>query len=140
MSIASHIANITLERIKIVRMVLNFKITKDDKIIFLWCSSLRIDNSLDKKKDVVESYKEPDINKIKLYVPDNINMFKYSNSNKPIKPLKDSQCLNCEFKVESYKLYEVSFKTLIESHENRKRDKNYFKIFENINMSKYIYY
>lgn len=138
MNIASHIANITLERIKIVRMVLNFKVTNDDKIVFLWCSSLRIDNSLDKKKDIVESYKEPDINKIKLYVPDNINLFKFSNKNKPILPLKDSSCLNCEFKVESYKLYEMSFKTLIESHENRKRDKNYFKLFENVNMSKWL--
>jgi hypothetical protein len=138
-NIASHIANITLERIKIVRMVLNFKITKDDKIIFLWCSSLRIDNSLDKKREQTEIHKEPDLNKIKIMVPDNINMFKYSYSSKPIQPLKDSNCLNCEFIIESYKLYEISFKTLIESHDNRKRDKSYFKMFENINMSNQIF-
>ena len=34
-SIASHISNVTLERIKIARMVLNFKITDNDTIILL---------------------------------------------------------------------------------------------------------
>ena len=38
-------------------------------------------------------------------------------------------------KVESYRLYEISFKTLIESHENRKRDKEYFPIYNKINMT-----
>jgi hypothetical protein len=136
MNIASHISNITLERIKIVRMVLNFKISKDDKILFLWCSSLRVDNSGEKVKENIETYKEPDVNKIKIHVPETINLFKFSNTNKPIVPYKDSVCLNCDFKVESYKLYEISFKTLIESHENRKKDKNFSKAFENVPMSK----
>jgi len=42
-SIASHVSNVTLERIKVVRMVLNFKISSNDQVIFLWCSALRID-------------------------------------------------------------------------------------------------
>ncbi len=141
MNIASHIANITLERIKIVRMVLNFKISKEDKILFLWCSSLRIDNTIDKKKENTESrHKEHDVDKIRLHVPDTINLFKFSNTNKPIIPQKDSVCLNCDFKVESYKLYEISFRTLIESHENRKKDKIFSKAFESIPMSKLLRY
>ena len=124
MSIASHISNITLEKIKIVRMILNFKITKSDKIIFLWCSSLRIENGLDKKRiDSNVKIKECDMTKIAIRTPDNINIFKYNISGKPIKPHKDAICLNCDQNVESYRLYEISFKTLIESHENRKRDK-----------------
>ena len=50
MSIANHVSNITLEKIKIVRMILNFKIDKNDRILFLWCSSLRIENRLDKRR------------------------------------------------------------------------------------------
>jgi hypothetical protein len=138
MSIASHISNITLERIKIVRMILNFKITKNDQIMFLWCSSLRIENNLDKKQqnnNNLDQYKECDINKIKMTVPDTINIFKFSTKNKPIKPLKDSNCLNCDRNLESYRLYEISFKALIESHENRKRDKSFFMLFNNFNMT-----
>ena len=135
MSIASHISNITLEKIKIVRMILNFKITKNDKILFLWCSSLRIENGLDKKRSENYKIKECDINKIMVRTPDDINIFKYNISGKPIKPHKDAMCLNCDQKVESYRLYEISFKTLIESHENRKRDKQLFSIYDKINMT-----
>lgn len=135
MSIASHISNITLEKIKIVRMILNFKITKNDKIIFLWCSSLRIENSLDKKRSENSKIKQCDIKKIAVRSPDDINIFKYNISGKPIRPHKDAICLNCDMKVESYRLYEISFKTLIESHENRKRDKEYFPIYNKINMT-----
>jgi hypothetical protein len=42
-SIAGHVSNVTLERIKVARMVLNLKITKSDTIVLLWCSSLRLD-------------------------------------------------------------------------------------------------
>ena len=42
-SVAGHVSNVTLERIKVARMMLNLKITKNDTIIFLWCSSLRLD-------------------------------------------------------------------------------------------------
>lgn len=136
MSIASHISNITLEKIKIVRMILNFKITKSDKIIFLWCSSLRIENGLDKKRiDSNVKIKECDMTKIAIRTPDNINIFKYNISGKPIKPHKDAICLNCDQNVESYRLYEISFKTLIESHENRKRDKQFYPIYDKINMT-----
>ena len=42
-SIAAHVSNVTLERIKVARMILNLKIAKNDMIILLWCSSLRLD-------------------------------------------------------------------------------------------------
>lgn len=42
-SIASHVSNVTLERIRVARMVLNLKITANDTITLLWCSSLRLD-------------------------------------------------------------------------------------------------
>lgn len=116
-------------------MLLNFKISKDDQIIFLWCSSLRIENGIDKKHYENEKIKELDVGKINVRTPEDINLFKYSISGKPIKPHKDATCLNCDLKVESYKLYEISFKSLIESHENRKRDKSLFEIFNKINMT-----
>lgn len=135
MSIASHISNITLERIKVIRMILNFKITKDDKIVFLWCSSLRIDNSLEKRKGTEGKLNELDPQKIKLQAPEHINLFKYSIYGKPLKPLKDAFCLNCDSKIESYRLYEITFKTLIEAHENRKRDKAFFQNLGNLKTS-----
>jgi hypothetical protein len=135
-SIANHVSNITLEKIKIVRMILNFKIDKKDRVLFLWCSSLRIDNKLDKRiNNDNKRVKEVDINKINIRSPENINLFKYSINGKPIKPHKDAICINCGQKIESYRLYEISFKNLIESHENRKRDENLFEIYDKINMT-----
>ena len=40
-----------------------------------------------------------------------------------------------QFVYESYRLYEISFKNLIESHENRKRNKELFNIYDKINMT-----
>ena len=37
--------------------------------------------------------------------------------------------------MENYRLYEISFKTIIEGHDNRKRDKQYYSIFNKINMT-----
>ena len=140
-------------------MILNFKIDKKDRIIFLWCSTLRIekgmtnsvpqrlnigmksgegqdDNSwINRKKYTEPRIKEIDNEKIKLRPPDSINIFKYSISGKPIQPKKESICLNCGQKVENYRLYEINFKTIIEGHENRKRDKQYYNIFDKINMT-----
>ncbi len=139
MSIANHVSNITLEKIKIVRMILNFKIDKKDRVLFLWCSSLRIENGLEKKNfnslNHNNQIKAVDIGKISLRTPENINIFKYSINGKPIKPHKDAVCLNCGQKVESYRLYEISFGTIIESHDNRKRDRDLYEIYNKINMT-----
>lgn len=135
-SIVSHVSNITLERIKIIRMILNFKITKNDNILLMWCSSLRVENICEKKKDLLESVKEYDVNKIKINAPESVNLFKFSSTGKPIKPFKDSICLNCDLQVESYRLYEISYALMIESHDNRKRDGKFFKNFEKFHMSK----
>ena len=152
--IAEHVSNITLEKIKIIRMILNFKVDKRDRIVFLWCSSLRIDNGQRKKfinnrqsksfldkvnsikiKNEETRIKSVDESKIKLNPPDNINIFKYSILGKPIQPHKESYCLNCGLSVESYKLYEITYKNLIEGHENLKRDKQFFPLYNNINMT-----
>ena len=134
-SIASHISNVSLERIKIVRMILNFKVTEDDRISLLWCSSLRLENTLDKKNNLELQIPECNVNKISVKPPENVNLFKFSTKGKPIKPLKNTTCLNCDVKIEANRLYNINFKTLIESHENRKRDKDFFKKFENVNMT-----
>ena len=139
MSIANHVSNITLEKIKIVRMILNFKIDKKDRVLFLWCSSLRIENGLEKKNyntfNNNNQIKAVDMGKISLRTPENINIFKYSINGKPIRPHKDAVCLNCGQKVESYRLYEISFGTIIESHDNRKRDRDLYEIYNKINMT-----
>ena len=149
LNIVNHVSNITLEKIKIVRLILNFKIDRKDRIIFLWCSSLRILNTSNiinpsrlinikdhsKNVQIKQNIKEIDNNKIKLRPPDYVNLFKYSVSGKPILPQKESFCLNCGQKVENYRLYEISFKTIIEGHDNRKRDKQYYNIFDKINMT-----
>jgi len=44
-SIAYHIQNITFELKVIDRMVLNFKVDKQGRMWFLWCSSLRVKGS-----------------------------------------------------------------------------------------------
>ena len=140
-------------------MILNFKIDKKDRIIFLWCSALRIEKGtttvvpprlnignkngivsdenqwLNRRKNSQQRIKEIDNEKIKLRPPDSVNIFKYSISGKPIQPKKESTCLNCGQRVENYRLYEISFKTIIEGHDNRKRDKQFYNIFNKINMT-----
>ena len=154
LKIANHVGNITLEKIKIVRMILNFKVDKKDRIIFLWCSSLRIDPGLNKKnllskrnnsfsgtnsnsninkKYLIETrIKSDDDSKIKFFHPDNINIFKYSVLGKPINPYKEGYCPSCWLNVENYKLYEISFKSLIQSNENLKRDTQYFPLYDKL--------
>jgi hypothetical protein len=39
--ISEHIGNVSSQRIKVIRMVNTFKIGHDDKLWFLWCSSMR---------------------------------------------------------------------------------------------------
>lgn len=157
-NIASHISNITLERIKIVRMILNFKIGKNDKIYFLWCSSLRIENFLDKKFSSIKKTNELnsagnklrkkgeaksdvafisscDTEKIQVTYPNSVNLFQYSNQGKPIKVYKSNLCKNCDNKVEQHKICDITFRTLVEAHDSRKRDKEYNKFFEQINMT-----
>ena len=150
--ISNHVSNITLEKIKIVRMILNFKVDKKDRIIFLWCSSLRIDPGINKKnllnkrnksfsggnsnRNIPETrIKSVDDSKLKFFHPDNINIFKYSILGRPIEPHKEGYCPNCGLNVENYKLYEINFKNLIESNENLKRDNQYFQLYDNINMT-----
>ena len=144
LSIVNHVSNITLEKIKIVRMILNFKLDPKDRMIFLWCSSLRIKSSntyIQKNEDYYQKnfsekkIKEADSEKIKIRPPENINIFKYNISGKSICPHQECTCLNCGQKVEYYRLYEITFRTLIEGHDNRKRDTKYFPIFEKINMT-----
>ena len=154
LQIVSHIGNITFEKIRIIRMVLNFKVDKKDRILFLWCSSLRLDPgnirktlykkrnkslsgiNLLKKDNIIETrIKSVDDSKLKFIHPDNINIFKYSVFGKPIQPNKEAYCINCGQQVESYKLFEISFKNLIESQENLKRDKQFFPVYDNVNMT-----
>ena len=42
-SISQHISNVTFEKVKPNRMILNLKIDSKDRIWLLWCSSLRIE-------------------------------------------------------------------------------------------------
>ena len=139
--IVNHIKNITLEKINIIRMILNFKIDKKDRIIFLWCSSLRLEPERSKKKLLTKMHKSfSDINivddsKINFNHPDNINIFKYSVLGKPINPHKEGHCPNCGLNVENYKLYEISFKNIIESNDNLKRDNQYYFLYDKINMT-----
>lgn len=42
--IAKHISNVTFEKCRVSRLILHFKIDQKDNVIFLWCSSLRIEN------------------------------------------------------------------------------------------------
>ena len=156
LNIVNHVSNITLEKIKIIRLILNFKIDRKDRIIFLWCSSLRIQNNSNiihprlninmsdkgrmkhnyfRKQNMKQNVKEIDNEIIKLRPPDYVNLFKYSVSGKPILPQKESFCLNCGQKIENYRLYEISFKNIIEGHDNRKRDKQYYDIYNKINMT-----
>ena len=128
-------------------MILNFKIGKNDQFYLLWCSSLRIENLLDKKfisskneknknkLNDIKQFNQTETDKIRVTYPNTVNLFQYSNQGKPIKVYKNTLCKNCDIKIEKHKMCDISFRTLVEAHDSRKRDKNYNKLFENINMT-----
>ncbi len=90
------------------------------------------------EKANIEHFKQYDHKKMSLNVPDLINLKKFSVTGKPIKPVKDAKCLNCEKFCESFILHDISFKSIIESHDNRKRDKNFFSKYDNAYKSNYM--
>lgn len=83
-----------------------------------------------------DTFKKYNHKKMALTVPELINLKKFSVTGKPIKPVKDARCLNCEKFCESFILHEINFKSIIESHDNRKRDKNFFLAYDNASKSK----
>ena len=87
------------------------------------------------RKTSDEHFRIYDHKKMSLNVPELINLKKFSITGKPIKPVKDAKCLNCEKHCESFILHEISFKNIIESHCNRKRVKNFFLAFDNSHKS-----
>ncbi|CDW88079.1 UNKNOWN [Stylonychia lemnae] len=127
--ISQHISNVTFEKIRPNRMVLNFKIDKNDKIWLLWCSSLRIEG---------KTYKSEDIKMVEFSVPKNqtLNALPLRIEHKPSLPItirhgqthsskaptnlhRESKCLSCNFLMEPDRMYEITMKMVIQDHDLR---------------------
>jgi hypothetical protein len=55
----NHISNVSFERIKPNRMVNNYKVDKDGKVWFLWCSSMRLESNKPKRSQGKAMNAEP---------------------------------------------------------------------------------
>lgn len=132
-SIVNHISSVSMEMIKISRMILNFKINKYDNILLLWCSSLRLEKNSNYHGGKSISQKPFDVEQMKISVPDHINMFQYSFKGKALDIHKNFMCPNCDKYYEEKRMCKILFKNLIEAHANRKRDKIFFNDLRNSN-------
>ena len=160
-SIAQHVANVSYDKIRVSRMVLNLKIDKYDRIWFCWCSSIwvsgdrkNISNDPNMKmkplslNDNMVLPKEA-VNSKVVANPQQINKIqeKYSKKledeewakhaddeeaetkswikkkmSKPGENLiidQQTRCLSCWNKVDSDQMYEISYRMIIEDHQQR---------------------
>eukprot|EP00347_Sterkiella_histriomuscorum_P016999 403351049 len=109
-SISQHISNVTFEKIRPNRMVLNFKIDKDDRIWLLWCSSLRIEGKTYKANEIKimdkSIPKNQTLNALPLKIehkpqlPSNIRHGQTHSSKAPTNLHRESKCLSCNFMME----------------------------------------
>eukprot|EP00347_Sterkiella_histriomuscorum_P002771 403366863 len=128
-SISQHISNVTFEKIRPNRMVLNFKIDKDDRIWLLWCSSLRIEGKTYKANEIKimdkSIPKNQTLNALPLKIehkpqlPSNIRHGQTHSSKAPTNLHRESKCLSCNFMMEPDRMYEITIKMIINDHELR---------------------
>jgi hypothetical protein len=107
-NIKEHIHSVTSGRINISRMVLHFKLDKNDKLWFLRATSIRCAS---------ERGNQPlDLN-VSTNLPETVNSKKYTiNPQNPATMQKTVLCRNCEKPNEPDAMFEVSYRFVIEAH------------------------
>lgn len=129
--VAQHISNVTYDKIRISRMVLNFRVDKNDKVWFLWCSSLRSYNENDKYKGEGPLKKKMHVNPVNLN--DGMKMLGYKENQSSIKNQPSEQntlqekCLSCYSRVSSSRMYSISYNLIIDDHKTRGYPKEVLK-------------
>jgi len=116
-SIVQHVAAVTNDRIKISRLALNFKVDHKDRMHLLFASSVRL-GSLQLPAGSV-SQVPLEVNTV-LKVPDFVQRAQTMSYVAPAVLQKTCVCPTCEDKVEREKLFELSYKVMIEYEEQRR--------------------
>lgn len=129
-SIAKHVSNVTFERVRPSRMILNFKLDSQDRLWLLWCSSIRSEG---KALYMIEDYKrrlETVAHQNPLHIDTNVKLPVQIRPNfsirHPLECERKHSCPSCNFAMEGDRLHEVSLKMIIDDHELRSiKDRKY---------------
>lgn len=129
-SIAKHVSNVTFERVRPSRMILNFKLDSQDRLWLLWCSSIRSEG---KGLFMIEDYKrrlETVAHQNPLHIDTNVKLPVQIRPNfsirHPLECERKNTCPSCNFVMEADRLHEVSVKMIIDDHELRSiKDRKY---------------
>lgn len=119
-SIVDHCMRTSSQHYRISRMVLNFKLDHNNKLWLLWCSSMRLaaDKFALKKPFPVNISGD-------ITVPDKFKDSVFRNSNLPSTFFREKYfiCPGSGEIVEASDSFEISYKTMIASHEEDRRQK-----------------
>lgn len=119
-SIVDHCMRTSSQHYRISRMVLNFKLDHNNKLWLLWCSSMRLaaDKFALKKPFPVNISGD-------ITVPDKFKDSVFRNSNLPSTFFREKYfiCPGSGEIVDSSDSFEISYKTMIASHEEDRRQK-----------------
>eukprot|EP00930_Biecheleria_cincta_P096757 TRINITY_DN88551_c0_g1_i1.p1 TRINITY_DN88551_c0_g1~~TRINITY_DN88551_c0_g1_i1.p1 ORF type:complete len:837 (+),score=141.65 TRINITY_DN88551_c0_g1_i1:44-2554(+) len=117
-SIVQHVAAVTNDRIKISRLALNFKVDHKDRMHLLFASSVRLGSSQLPAGSISQVPLE--VNTV-LKVPDFVQRAQTMSYVAPAVLQKTCVCPTCEDSVEREKLFELSYKIMIQYEEQRRR-------------------
>ena len=104
-SIVSHISAVTFEKMKISRMLLQFRLGKDDKLWLMCASALRFENALSNPPLDLDTIMDIP----KEFNPKNLTV----DRRNPAVFVKKCQCASCKELFETSKVIEVSYQSII---------------------------
>jgi len=119
-NIVDRIQVTSFDSINIARMVLFFKHDKNNRLFFLYASSIRLEDG--KKQSSLKNIQIKDKKKkhVPLAVegsnfikPFDIKLTHSTNPNKPVRLGLDLECLNCEDKIQEEDLVDVPYGFII---------------------------
>lgn len=105
-SIVSHVAAVTFEKMRIIRMVLQLKLDRDDRLWLICATSLRFLN---------DPVKLPVELNIDIDVPNDLNVKNVTVfSNSPAVFIRNIKCANCMERFEQNKVIGVTYETIFQ--------------------------
>ena len=104
-SLVSHISSVTFEKMKVSRMMLQFRLGNDDKLWLLCATALRFENTL--------SNPPVDLDTI-MVIPKEFNSKNLTvDKRNPAVFVRSCQCASCRDLFESSKVIEVSYRSIV---------------------------
>lgn len=128
-SIVNRVQYAAFDRYIIQRMVLYFKADKDNRVYFLFATSLRLQQLDSSKKPREEqALHDKKMNFVPVLIegsnfckPDDQKQIYTTNTMRPVQIQLDQQCMNCQQLIQKQDLVHVPFKFIIDTYQDQIR-------------------